>query len=166
MLSKISIGVAPNKTACIKVEEKKSEDVRDDLVQMMREELEHRSNTFQVCQMSQTPNGETTYLLLPVKDELKYMLSRCMVISGGINSVCEQVEKIDRFFKWMEINFMNTDTSNSTDSIPDLDANKISEHEIVRLFKEMCEQSIDPKQFEELEDIISTLNKNRSSLRE
>lgn len=165
MLSKISIGVAPNKTACIKVEERQSDDVRDDLVQMMREELEHRSLTFQVCEMNQTPHGDKTYLLLPVKDELQYMHHRCMVISGGISAICEQTEKIDDFFKWMD-RFMNPNTPSSPDQVViTIEMEEVERDRFAyKHFATMCEQSLPEDKREAMAEVLCSLQHNRPSL--
>ena len=71
MLSKIQIGIAPNQKACIKVSEKKSDDVRDELVTTFRQNLHHTSNTLSL-HFEGGFDTEQNYLILPVEDEIKY----------------------------------------------------------------------------------------------
>lgn len=73
MLSKILIGLAPNRKPCIKVTEQSSEDVRDELVISMREELNHISNTFSLSfYAGGTESDNRSYVIMPVGNEIEY----------------------------------------------------------------------------------------------
>lgn len=73
MLSKITIDTAPNFKPCIKVSEVSSEDVRDRLVFGLRDQLKHKSNTFEIVFHGVSPDQEHIYTLHPVDDELMYI---------------------------------------------------------------------------------------------
>jgi hypothetical protein len=76
MLSKITIGLAPDKNACIKVLERKSDDVRDELIQSFREKLGNNSNTLCLTFLNSNDKEENNYIIAPVESERYYFLER------------------------------------------------------------------------------------------
>ena len=96
MLSKIQIGLAPNKNACIKVSEKRTDDVRDELFQNFREGLMHRSNTLQVTFVG-GDDDERNYIIMPVDDELKYFEGSVIHKYLGDTNCTETLLRIAKF---------------------------------------------------------------------
>lgn len=114
MDSKITIQVGDNFRPVIKVVEKETDDVRDQLVskltQMLYASPQDASRTFEVKPVPSNSN-EKVYNLSPVQDELGYFKNRIVhkLIYDGVNVneynrgllYSEYEQKVDEFFLWL-----------------------------------------------------------------
>lgn len=77
MLSKIQIGISQDQKTCIKVQQRVSDDVRDELVQLFKEKLNLISNSASI----EFVNGYdgaiqgTDFVITPIEDEIKHFIS-------------------------------------------------------------------------------------------
>lgn len=96
MESKISIAVGDNHKPVIKVIEKQSEDVRDDLVRNFRHLLLHKSKTLTIDFHPSHDGISATYNISPVEDEFLYFRERIYQMRFG-NNENNSGEDIDKF---------------------------------------------------------------------
>lgn len=106
MESKITIHTGEDHKPVIKIIEKDSEDVRDNLVSRFRELLHHESSTFNMEFIS-VPNEQKIragYYIKPVENEMDYFKEKCLsaINYTGCNITSEQRELINNFFDWMK----------------------------------------------------------------
>lgn len=106
MESKITIHTGDDFKPVIKVIEKDSDDVRDNLIVQLRSLLRHTSRSFTIefIQVPENQGIRAGYYISPVTDEMTYF-KRVIVerATGGLpveNSPV--VHKIDEFFHWLK----------------------------------------------------------------
>lgn len=105
MESKITIHTGDDFKPVIKVLEKESEDVRDNLVSQFRHLLRHTSRSCRIefIGVPEKDNLKAGYYICPVTEEMEYfkevILDR---MTGGLPTINDQTDRVREFFDWLK----------------------------------------------------------------